>query len=485
MDSPELKRSKRIITERNLIAADIDKTLLDQETGYEQERFFMKLGPLLNEAASNGTNIAVLTGNSMRELSKRFLWYLIKVLCHTNHLHTLEKFHFFCNAGGVYAHFPSSDPKLSRMIASQHELTNYPDQVFKELVNNSEDASNLSIKPRFINQEFLERNRIRTEDVKGINNILKKVLNEYKNDINKHQTSLSKKYNMELVKEAGKLNYPTADERTIEYGPEEDRKQGVVQITIRPLLSFRHAKSSKKAFNNDIRSKYTKIIQERLDNEGYVQYVARPGGRSSIDITLEKLDKASALAFLIEFLNLQGNRRLGGNLGSNTVYIGDEVIVGGGNDYPVTKIPGLLVLAVNEEKQFVPFLHRVFVPTTDLSGPDAAAYIISKYNNIACRLLNQNQDNNGNSNLTKTALEKLKEELFLNRIREKINNLQVENVDELQIIHAFVTLMCRKDPVAKKWLSLLVDELDGIMSQISSSSDAYQAALGCSYDEHR
>lgn len=481
MDSSNLKRCKRLITERNLIAADIDKTLLDQETGYEEEKFFMKVGPALNEAASNGTNLAVLTGNSMRELCNRFLWYLIKVLCHTNHLHTLEKFHFFCNSGGVYVHFPGDDPMIRNMIAFQDQYINDPEKVFKELTNNSDDKKKIAIKPRFIKKEFIERNLICNADIKQINKILEKVIKTYNADLTSHTPSLSRKYYLESVKKDGKFNFPTAERRTVEYGPEEDRKMGVVQITLRPILSFRHAKNSKNAFNNDLRLKYTRIIQEKLDREGFTQYIARPGGRSSIDITLEKLDKASALAYLIDHLNLQGNQRLGGSLGSNTMYIGDEVIVGGGNDYPVTKIPGLLVIAVNEDKQFVPFLHRVFA--THLSGPNAAAEIIGKYNNIAIKLLNQSLEGVGNLSLNMTALEKFKEELFLTRIREKINNLEVENVDDLQIIHAFVTLMCRKDPYAKEWLSLLINELDGIMNQISTSSDVYQTALGASYDE--
>ena len=115
-----------------------------------------------------------------------------------------------------------------------------------------------------------------------------------------------------------------------------------------------------KLFENDLRTILIKKIQDKLDSLGLNHYIARPGGRSSIDVTLEKVNKAYAMEFLIDKINLQGQTRLGKHFGSNAIYFGDEVIVGGGNDYPVTRIPGLLVIAVNPEKELIPFLSHVF-----------------------------------------------------------------------------------------------------------------------------
>jgi hypothetical protein len=75
-----------------------------------------------------------------------------------------------------------------------------------------------------------------------------------------------------------------------------------------------------------------------------------------------------ALQFIIDRLKVQGSARLGEKIGTNTIYFGDEVIVGGGNDYPVTKIPGLLVFAVNPDRDLVPISSDVFIPSTIRGG---------------------------------------------------------------------------------------------------------------------
>jgi hypothetical protein len=95
--------ARRLITEKCLIAADVDKTVLAQGQTRERQQFLENIAPQLLLAAYRVSNLAFLTGNSMDELRSRFLRWLIDQLCHTDHLELLDRFHFFCNSGGVYA----------------------------------------------------------------------------------------------------------------------------------------------------------------------------------------------------------------------------------------------------------------------------------------------------------------------------------------------------------------------------------------------
>jgi len=71
--------ARRLITESCLIAADIDKTLLAQDEK-EKYKFWLSVAPRLLEAAALGTQLAFLTGNSMDELTRRFLKWLVDYL---------------------------------------------------------------------------------------------------------------------------------------------------------------------------------------------------------------------------------------------------------------------------------------------------------------------------------------------------------------------------------------------------------------------
>ena len=61
------------------------------------------------------------------------------------------------------------------------------------------------------------------------------------------------------------------------------------------------------------------------------------------------------------------------------------------------------------------------------------------------------------------------------------SDLTKNAVDELQTIHAFVTLMCWKDPGARKWVALLVNELNEIMYGLSEQTSSIQVTLGKNY----
>ena len=309
------------------------------------------------------------------------------------------------------------------------------------------------------------------------------------------ETAFEKIYDLSsLRKNRNGFKTPQVDMRIINYGQSLPLKKATVQISLKPILSFHHALKPQKLFGKDERSKLIRSIQSKLDEKGLSHYIARPGGQSTIDVTLEKLDKAYALEFLIDRLNLQGQSRLGQKLGYNTIYFGDEVLAGGGNDYAVTRIPGLLVFAVNPDKSLIPFLSHIFVPSAILEGTDATADVLSRFNNCSLRLLNEfdrlvKADKQCE---IRTALEVLKEEIFASRIREKIGDLKHTHhtsVDDWQTLHAFVTLMCRDDPAARQWLSILINELDAIMTQLAANTatdtKSLQPAIGTSHPDWR
>jgi hypothetical protein len=298
---------------------------------------------------------------------------------------------------------------------------------------------------------------------------------------------LAQSYRLEFVSENGELSPPWVEARTVNYQHQGKPRSATVQITIKPVLSFRQAHHPEKLFGHDLRSQFIERLQRRIDKLGLDRYVARAGGRASIDVTQEKLDKAYGLEWLIDHLGLQGHQRLGQKFGSNAIYFGDEVIAGGGNDYPVTRIPGLLVLSVNSDQELIPFLSHVFVPSTILVGPEATASMLERFNDLAERILREDADLGRRKKRQGTALGMLKREIFTRRIVEKIHALDSMtdvSVEELQTLHAFVTLFCRKDPAARQWLAILVDQLDAIMAQLNTSPIAPQLALGASHPDN-
>lgn len=481
-------QARRLITERCLIAADVDKTVLAQGHEKERQQFLDKVAPQLLNAASYGTNLAFLTGNSMHEFSSRFLKWLIDQLCHTDHLELLDHFHFFCNSGGVYARLSHKDDALQRALTQEGSDEDLKDRIFRAVTVLRDEGNQLAIRPRFIDSAYIKRSLIPETDVGRIKSILDEAAQNYSEDLKRRKSAYEKSYELESVRDNGSFIVPRSDIRMVEYGQYTSPNKATVQITLKPILSFRHARKQGQLFGRDVRNKLIRVIQARLDEEGLSHYIARPGGRSSIDVTLEKLDKAYALEFLIDRLNLQGQSRHGQKLGYNTIYFGDEVLVGGGNDYAVTRIPGLLVFAVNPEKKLIPFLSHVFVPSAILEGADATADVLTHFNKCALRLLNDfcHSLRGKRRADVQTALEVLKEEIFASRIREKIADLKHTHhasVDDWQTLHAFVTLMCRNDPAARQWLSILINELDAIMTQLANNPASIQPGLGTSHPD--
>jgi len=337
--------AKRLITERCLIAADIDQTLLARGADRERQHFLETLAPELLRAASLGVNLAFLTGNSMQELSSRFLSWLIDQLVHTGHLELLDRFHFFSNAAGVYAHFPALgelangvpinskagvtlQTVLSAITVARR--TNARSRSGRGSRRRGDSEKGITIRPRFIDAAYIECSSIPEDDARDVLAILDEAGLKYMHDLSAKRSSYQKTYDLAEVSDESGLRAPKADLRIVEYGSDTSPGKATVQITLKPILSFRHAHKQSQVFGRDLRLKLIERIQRTLDERGLGHLVARPGGLSSIDVTLEKLDKAYALEFLIGRLNLCGHSRQGQKFGSNTIYIGDEVIVGEG-----------------------------------------------------------------------------------------------------------------------------------------------------------
>jgi hypothetical protein len=448
-----------------LIAADIDKTLLVQDSD-ERERFFLEVAPELVQSAVLGANLCFLTGNSMEQLSNRFLAPLLEHVSHTGRPFLLDRFHFFCNSGGIYAHFPSEDRELQETMSSSSG--GKTDRLLHTLLEDRPVGRQIA--PRFIVPEYLRHSLIAEQAQEAIGAILEGARESYVNRLRDNRDTLASTYNLAAVMRDGDLVNPHVEFRHVDYVEAGIRRTATVQITVKPILSFRHANSPEDWFDQDPRRAVIDEIQAALDAQGLGRFVARPGGRSSIDVTLERTDKAYALEYLINRTGVRGSRREGKLFGSNTIYLGDEVIVGGGNDYPVTRIPGLLVFAVNAEPELVPFRSNVFIPSSVVWGPEAAAEVLREFNKCARRVVRESESRT--RSVPTTAVDELKRQLFSQRVRDKIRSLENKTLiggEEWQILHAFVTLLGRADPAAKRWLRLLITELDDIMTHLAEA----------------
>jgi hydroxymethylpyrimidine pyrophosphatase-like HAD family hydrolase len=473
-----------MITEKCLIATDVDQTILAQRLNQEEEKllFFRRIAPQLVESARLGGHVGFITGNSMDELCSRFLESLLEQLCHTGDLTVIAHFHFFCNSGGVYFHFPSVvvEHSIQRSKVEHGERLR---KDFWRTVILSEDGK-LRVHPQFVDSAYVEHCLIPVNDADIIERVLKEAAQDYMDELNRNIGSHEQRYDLSWIRETdGGIKVPKVEPRSASCRFGAVEKTATVQITLKPVLSFRQARSefTQQLVGKDVRSNVVHNIQEKLDHAGLGHYVARPGGRASIDVTLARLDKAYALEFLIDHLRLQGNIHRGEQFGSNTIYFGDEVMVGGGNDYPITRIPGLLVFAVNRERELVPFMRDVLVPSAIFEGVEATADVLTQFNHCARRLLREFQP--GRS--MKTAIEALKEEIFSSRISEKVADLRSQgmSVDDWQTLHTFVTLMARDQGSGRQWLSLLVKELDSIMMQLPAHSVSSIPAPGTSHPD--
>ncbi len=462
------EHARRVIASSCLVATDVDRTLLAQGDAREEERFMTYMAPELARAANYGTRVALLTGNSMHELGSRFLRWIISYLCGICRPDLLSQFHLFCNGTGVYVRFPEEDDALKHLLARPSNPGMTSEQLFHAVTEATEEGK-LAIRPRFVDPVYIQGSSICAGDLDRIAEILDRQARRYMVDLQANHETYASIYDLASISSDGHLALPNIDKRVVRYGP-DGTKAATVQITLKPILSFRHASRPSELVGRDLRTTLSVKIQRELDLQGLGYCVARPGGQSSIDVSLEKVDKAYALESLIDRLNLQGNLRRGQKFGTNAIYLGDEVIVGGGNDYAVTRIPGLLVFAVNPDRDLIPYLSQVVIPSQTLDGPDATCEILRRVNDCTRSLLQQFDSGlrGGEQPTNRTALELFKEQLLAEQTHEQIANLMQRghlSVDDWQVLHTLVDMLSRKDGKARQWLPLLMGELDASMSR--------------------
>lgn len=249
---------KDYLTKCCLIAADIDKTYLHQKKDIEKTKFLREIAPQLCEAAENGTNLAVVTGNSMKKLSTRFLKWLVESLVHLNGIDNIDKFHFFCNAGGIYIHFPKSDPGLLKLINSKSNA----DKINEYLLA---DKSDYIIKPSFYDLEYIKRTKIEAYIVDIIESVLVKERDKYIEKLKDELPKLKHEYYINEVPprnsncETYEIDLSKIDEVKDKFIDKREialnnNKNISVQITLRPILSWYHSKNPEVSFKSDIRT---------------------------------------------------------------------------------------------------------------------------------------------------------------------------------------------------------------------------------------
>ncbi len=465
MSAPEETMSEPPAT-RCLIASDIDKTLLDQGKHEERQLFLRGVATQLRTAAGHGAQLAFLTGNSIEQLVRRFLSWWIEDLVHVQQLELLSNAHFFANSTGVYFHFPASDPDIIALVDGGASVAEVRDCLLT--------ADGTSVRPKYLLSGYAERCDLERRDLPKLEELLENAGARYQKRLHETSGELESIYDIERVRSEGEWMPVCVQRREVACG--EASVVHVAQMTLKPVLSFRHAHQPEEVFGSDIRSELIAEIQASLDAAGLGHYVARPGGRGSIDLTLDKLDKRYGLTWLIDRLNLHGSARRGELFGANAIYFGDEVIVGGGNDYPVTHIPGLLVFAVNQDRALVPMQSRVLVPSTVFVGPKATEDVLRRFNRLAA--------NKRESATSGSPLSLLKRELFLERLTKKLERLRDPDLPEnhLRALHAFATLSSRKDEQSRRWADHLIDQLDDIMARLDEGGVSLEA-IGASHPD--
>lgn len=429
---------RRIVAESCLIAADIDKTLLEQ-TDRERDAFLRHVAHHLVEAADLGFQLAFVTGNSMNQVTDRFLRWLIDHMCLTNTLPLLPQFHFLCSSGAAYFRFPRTDRALKRLLGPHRSCrAGLAGEIMDALTELSEDGSR-RVRPRFVRADHFRRMQIPPADARAIATILGQCGRNYHRRVMRSLPALRRRYDPAVVSADGHGRAPDVELRRVVHGSGgRATRAAIVQLTLKPILSFRLGRTPRDRiglFERDLRTDVVRAIQRRLDAAGLARYAARGAGRASIDVADRRLDKAAAMEFLIRHLRLRGDLRQGRLFGAHAIYLGDEVIVGGGNDYPVTRIPGLLVFAVNPDTRLVPFRSNVLLPGTALRGPEATAEIIGELNRVARQLLR-------GGGPAESAIDALKRSVFRDRIEHALHRVRSNPArwtpDEWQSLHAFV-----------------------------------------------
>src|SRR5205085_10164251 len=125
----------------------------------------------------------------MHELSSRFLKWLIDQLCHTDHLELLDRFHFFCNSGGVYARFSHEDKAFRKILNQRNTNGKFKDKLFHAVIVPSGKGNEYTIRPNFIDDAYIERSMIPEDDVAKIKSIMEDVARDYLEELKSEQST--------------------------------------------------------------------------------------------------------------------------------------------------------------------------------------------------------------------------------------------------------------------------------------------------------
>ena len=238
--------ARRLITGRCLIATDIDKTILRQTDDENQEKmdFFRQVAPQLVEAARLGANIAFLTGNSMHQMCSRVLKWLVEQLCLTNDLKLIGQFHFFCNSGGVYLHFDPDHEDLRSVFESGLKRREQRKKFLKAIYEVRENDQHC-VQPQFIVSSYVERCMIEPAEIGTIKDILERAAERYLIDLAQNAGAYDQQYVLSWIRDVnGDFIRPAAEMGTTEYYSGESIRGGAVQVTLKPILSFRQARKA-------------------------------------------------------------------------------------------------------------------------------------------------------------------------------------------------------------------------------------------------
>ena len=471
-------RATRIVTDRCLIGMDVDDTVLSHDQDAAAE-FFRTVASHIVQTACLGMHVAFLTANSVDQMAERLLPLLVEELCHRHSLESLGQFHFVCNGGGAYARFPISDPEHPEL----GDLLNHPydhgqpTRVLERL--RCRELSGLwTLRPAFISSTYVDRCQIepkpelRSETERTVTEILGDEAGAYVTEI-EHDPELATTYDLTQVSDQNGLMHPQVELRSIDHGP----ARATVQMTIKPIAShcITHAGQPREAAAiDDPRARVTAAIQRKLDAAGLGHLlIARPGGRTSIDITRRSVDKATALKEIITRLQTDGTQAL---------FFGDEIVADGGNDWPVTDIPGLTIFAVNDIDHPAPFLPSVLVPSALLTGPHATAKVLQQLNEIA---VEQIKAVSNGSPSDRTAVDLLKQDIYATRVEQKLRDLLAAEIssDDWQTIHAFMTLVSRPDPQSRGYVTVVRDHLDSLLKNCQPKKCDHIFAAGTSHPD--
>lgn len=387
-------RSKKVA--RSLVAFDVDKTVLHQGKEDELALFRHGICRTLIRAAQHGLLLAAITGNSLQQLASRFLKALVEELCTQGVLELLCNFHFFCNGASLYIHIdPQRCQEFASLLAAAGSLG--IEELQAQAANCIFDPPG-AVRSRFVLSRYAQQCCIPQEDAADIVAVCDEECQRWWNsiagpdgkclgmrerfyiaggdgaDATMRQEAASDAVNKEAAVFGPCRAAPAATTRTCVAG---DGVRYITSVNVLPVLSFRHARGRVLPSAEDPRMRLVAIIRERMQRMGLVRYIVNPGGRSTIDISHHLVNKRSALVWLLRQLGAEGVEQLGEPLGVNAVYFGDEVILHG-NDLAVAEVPGVLVFAVNELRQRVPFRTNVELPTetTALLGPEATQAVL-------------------------------------------------------------------------------------------------------------